>query len=287
MRVFLHDLLWQQDAKGFETRINQFLTICKRHHIKPMFVLFDSVWDPNPKLGKQHEPTPGVHNSGWVQSPGAAALQDPTQYPRLEQYVRGVVAAFANDDRVLCWDVWNEPDNVNSNNYPDPKNKVALIEKLLPQAFAWARASNPSQPLTSGVWKIDYSKSELSAVEKIQLNSSDIISFHNYGNPTEFNKSLALLSNYKRPMICTEYLARGFGSTFKDILVIGKSKHVGMINWGFAQGKTQTHLPWDSWQKPYVNGRQPAVWHHEIFQGNGTPYKQEEVDFIRSMTMAK
>jgi endo-1,4-beta-mannosidase len=113
MRVFLHDLLWQQDATGFKKRIDAFLEIADKHKIKPMFVLFDACWDPAPKLGKQRAPTPGVHNSGWVQSPGASALQDPGQYARLEAYVRGVVGAFANDQRILAWDIWNEPNNGN------------------------------------------------------------------------------------------------------------------------------------------------------------------------------
>src|SRR5450432_3357387 len=108
MRVFLHDLPWQQDPKGFQKRINRFLTIAARHHIRPMFVLFDSCWDPQPHLGPQHPPIAGVHNSGWVQSPGAAALADANQHPRLKVYVQGVVAAFAKDDRILAWDVWNE-----------------------------------------------------------------------------------------------------------------------------------------------------------------------------------
>ena len=101
MRVFLHDLLWQQDAAGFQKRIDRFLAIASRHHIRPMFVLFDSCWDPLPHLGPQHPPIPGVHNSGWVQSPGAKALGDANQYPRLKAYVHGVVGAFAKDDRIL------------------------------------------------------------------------------------------------------------------------------------------------------------------------------------------
>jgi len=113
MRVFLHDLLWQQDAAGFRHRIDTFLTIAAKHRIRPVFVLFDSCWDPFPRLGPQHPPIPGVHNSGWVQSPGANALKDAAQYPRLKEYVQGVVAAFANDPRVLAWDVWNEPNNGN------------------------------------------------------------------------------------------------------------------------------------------------------------------------------
>ncbi len=77
MRVFLHNLLWEQDPKGFTERIDKFLAIADSHHIHPVFVLFDSCWDPHPKLGKQHPPVPGVHNSGWVQAPGAEVLSDP------------------------------------------------------------------------------------------------------------------------------------------------------------------------------------------------------------------
>ena len=127
MRVFLHDLLWEQDTEGFKKRLDTFLAICQRHGIKPMLVLFDSCWDPQPALGKQHEPVPGVHNSGWVQSPGAAALQDTAQYPRLEAYVKGIVGAFRSDNRILAWDVWNEPDHVSGKNVygeDEPANKL-------------------------------------------------------------------------------------------------------------------------------------------------------------------
>src|SRR4029077_19070278 len=34
MRVFLHDLPWQQDAGGFKKRIDTFLQIAAKHHIK-------------------------------------------------------------------------------------------------------------------------------------------------------------------------------------------------------------------------------------------------------------
>ena len=117
MRVFLHDLVWEEDQAGFKRRIDEFLQIASRHHIRPLFVLFDSCWDPNPKVGPQHPPIPGIHNSGWVQSPGAAALKDPAQQPRLKAYVEGIVAAFANDSRILGWDVWNEPTGTNEGSY--------------------------------------------------------------------------------------------------------------------------------------------------------------------------
>ncbi|HWF66075.1 MAG TPA: hypothetical protein VN670_02150 [Acidobacteriaceae bacterium] len=286
MRVFLHDLLWQQDPKGFKQRINIFLEIAARHHIRPVFVLFDSCWDPNPKLGPQRPPIPGVHNSGWMQSPGFAALSDPSQYPRLEAYVKGVVGAFGNDPRVLAWDVWNEPDNGDGDyeSADETKVKRALIAKLLPQVFTWARSQHPAQPLTSAVFYGDWDDlSKLSPVQRIQIAESDVISFHNYAWPENFEKHVAELEKYHRPILCTEYMARGAGSTFDTILPIAFKDHVAAINWGLVNGKTQTNLPWDSWERPYVLLK-PTVWFHDVFYPDGKPYRQHEVDLIRQLT---
>ena len=287
MRVFLHDLLWKQDPEGFKKRVDTFLGICAKHHIRPLFVLFDSVWDPNPQLGKQRAPRPGVHNSGWLQSPGAKALEDPAQYPRLEAYVKGMVAAFGKDDRVLGWDVWNEPSNENGGSYAaeEPKNKPALVREMLLKTFAWARSVHPTQPLTSGVWHGgDWSAPDkLDFMTKIQLEQSDVVSFHNYDKPEEFEKRILQLQQYHRPIICTEYMARGNGSTFQGSLPIAKKYNVGAINWGLVAGKTQTYLPWDSWQHPYTD-REPSVWFHEVFRTDGQPYSAEEVALIRKLT---
>jgi hypothetical protein len=287
MRVFLHDLLWQQDAAGFQRRIDQFLTIASRHHIRPMFVLFDSCWDPLPHVGLQHPPTPGIHNSGWVQSPGATALADPNQYPRLKSYVQGVVGTFAKDDRILAWDVWNEPGADNARSYPkeELKDKIARVTALLPQAFEWARKMSPVQPLTSGVWAVDTSPdgANLGELQQIQLRESDIVTFHNYSWPEYFKREVTWLKNYNRPVICTEYMARSLGSTFDTVLPIAKEERVGAINWGFVAGKTQTYLPWESWQHPYILD-QPPVWFHDVLHPDGTPYRQAEVNLIRQLT---
>lgn len=289
MRVFLDNLPWEQDPQGYQKRIDTFLTIAARHHIRPIFVLFDSCWDPFPKSGPQHPPIPGVHNSGWVQVPGATVLSDPAQYPRLEKYVKGVVGAFANDRRILAWDVWNEPDNTNDSSYgkSEPKNKTELVLNLLPQVFAWARSEHPSQPLTSGVWHGDWSSlDKMPPMAKIQIEQSDVISFHNYGWPEEFEQRIQQLQQFHRPLICTEYMARGAGSLFDTVLPVAKKYHVAAINWGFVAGKSQTYLPWDSWQRPYVIS-QPTVWFHDIFYPDGRPYREREAEIIRSLTSEK
>lgn len=289
MRVFLHNLLWEQDPKGFKKRIDTFLTIADRHHIKPVFVLFDSCWEPFPKLGPQHPPIPGVHNSGWVQAPGATVLADPAQYPRLERYVKGVVGAFANDQRILAWDIWNEPDNGNDSSYAkgEPKNKNDLVLQLVPQVFAWARSAKPVQPLTSGVWHGEWSSlDKMPPMARVQIEQSDVISFHNYGWPEQFEKVILELQQFHRPIFCTEYMARGAGSLFDTVLPIAKKYRVAAINWGLVAGKSQTYLPWDSWQRPYVN-RAPTIWFHDVFYIDGKPYRQREVEIIRNLTSEK
>lgn len=287
MRVFLHDLLWQQDAAGFTKRLDEFLAICARHHIRPMLVLFDSVWDPLPKLGPQHPPTPGVHNSGWVQSPGKEGLADSSQYPRLKAYVQGVIGAFAKDDRILAWDLWNEPDNDNQTAYGkvELKDKSKYVNALLPQVFEWARAMHPTQPLTSGVWDGEWTLDKANATTRIQLEQSDIITFHNYSWPEDFEKSIVTLQQYQRPILCTEYMARPRGSLFDTILPIAQKHRVAAINWGLVAGKTQTYLPWDSWERPYVL-IEPIRWFHEVYKVDGTPYRAQEVEIIRNLTTA-
>lgn len=285
MRVYLHDLPYEEDAGGFLERMDTYLQIADRHGIKTLFVLFDSVWDPFPNSGKQRDPKPHVHNSGWVQSPGVKALQDSTHYPRLERYVQAVVGHFAEDERVLGWDIWNEPDNTNQRAYGDVEltNKEAYVLPLLEKSFVWARSVNPSQPLTSGIWLGDWSTHEgLTTLQKVQIEQSDIITFHNYDDPEEFEKRIQWLQRYERPVLCTEYMARPNGSTFKGFLPIAKGYNVGMYNWGFVDGKMQTKYPWDSWDKQYTS--EPQVWFHEVLREDGTPYREEEVELIRKLT---
>ena len=285
MRVFLHHLLWQQDSAGFLGRMDQFLVLADRHHIRPMFVLFDAVWDPLPHLGAQRAPVPHLHNSGWVQSPGAAILADTSRYDELRGYVQGVIGRFATDRRVLAWDLFNEPDNINRPAYIayEPPDKPARSLILLRREFAWAREVNPRQPLTAAPWKGDWiDASRMAPITAFMLDNSDVVTFHSYDEPRTVERLVSALERYGRPIVCSEYMARPRGSTFRAVLPIFKRRRVGAINWGFVSGKTQTIYPWDSWTREYT--AEPAVWFHDIFRPDGKPYDAGEVAFIRSMT---
>ncbi len=285
VRVFLHNLPWQEDGAGFLNRMDQFLDLADRHHIGVMFVLFDACWDPFPKSGRQREPKPHVHNSGWVQCPGLEILKNPARQDELEGYVKGVVGHFKTDRRVLAWDVFNEPDNPNRSSYGkiEAPDKAALSLALLRKAFRWAREAGPSQPLTVGVWMGQWgAATKLSPVEKLSLDESDIISFHNYGAPEEMRRCVENLQRFHRPILCSEYMARPKGSTFDPVLGNLQAQKVGAFNWGFVSGKTQTIYPWDSWEKTYT--AEPPIWFHDIFRKDGTPFDSKEVAYIKSVT---
>lgn len=283
VRVFLHDQLWAQDRTGFQDRLAQFVAIAASHGIKPLFVLFDSCWDPLPRPGRQRLPRPGIHNSGWVQSPGAEHLAR-GRHSALRDYVVGVLSQFRNDHRILGWDLWNEPDNpARMYRAVELRNKQELVADLLPQVFRWARSVNPVQPLTSGVWEGEWGDPRRrSAIARVQLDNSDVITFHSYAKPADFEARIAELAPLGRPILCTEYLARGLGSTVEGILPVAKKHNVGAYSWGLVAGKTQTYLPWDSWSRPYRSP--PKVWFHDLFHADGRPYRGSEIQTIRRLT---
>jgi len=265
VRVYLHDLVWEMDQNGFKKRINRFLVIASKHGIKPVFVLFDDCWNTEFKQGKQPEPKPGVHNSGWVQSPGKKRVLDPSTWGSLREYVTGILQEYGEDNRVLMWDLYNEPGNRDL-------NEASL--GLLRETFKWARWAEPEQPLTVGVWY------DNEALNEYQLAESDIITFHNYNDETSLVKQITSLKEYGRPLICTEYMARTRGSRFQTHLPIFKREKMGCINWGLVKGKTNTIYPWGSKE----GTPEPEMWFHDILREDGSPFSVEEVVFIRKIT---
>ena len=289
VRVFLHDLAYRNDPEGFKLRFHEFLALCDKHEIRAMVVLFDSVWDPDPVAGPQPAPRTGLHNSGWVQSPGKEILGDRSRWQEVKPYVLDIIGTFRFDNRILLWDIVNEPDNDNLLSYGKKGLDTELPDKqrvgteFVKAAFGWAREAHPSQPVTSGPWYGDWSSlNTMSEMDRFLFLNSDVITFHNYLGPEEFERCVEHLKVFNRPILCTEYMARNQNNTFEAILPIAKEHNVGMYNWGFVSGKSHTIYPWDSWQKPYAD--EPALWFHDIFRADGSAYKPEEVAFIRRMT---
>lgn len=272
MRVYLHHLLWTTDQEGFKKRLNEYLAISSKHGIKTLFVFFDDCWNDTYAPGKQPEPKKGVHNSGWVRDPGTMIYAHPDTLAVLEKYVKDILTTFGKDDRVLLWDLYNEPGNNKQHNKSMP---------LLKSVFAWAQEVRPSQPLSAGVWK---GGKDFADLNKFQLENSDVITYHHYQYIDEHRHLVDSLSRFGRPLICTEYMARRNGSLFQTIMPMLKEKNVGAINWGFVSGKTNTIFAWDT---PIPSGEEPKLWFHDIVRKDGTPFSKDEVALIRKLNDKK
>ena len=286
VRVYLHDLLWA-DPIGFSERLNILLDICASLEIKPLLVLFDDCHRPYPKLGIQPKPVSGVHNSGWKQSPGMAIVNgiheeqlNNIEIIRLKKFVTEILSNFKDDERILMWDIYNEP------------GQFGIGDKsltLLELTWEWAYEVRPSQPLTAC---LDGSVGEGNI--KLNAENSDIITFHTYEGE-KLQETIDKLKVYKRPLICTEYMAREFGSTFEFSLPIFKENNIGCYNWGLVAGKSQTHFGWSTildLQKKKEDGKfledgdeipEPEIWFHDILRKDGTAYNEKEVEFIKAI----
>ena len=272
MRVYLHHFAWTSEKAGFKNRLGQYLQIANKHGIKTILVFFDDCWNDEYRAGKQPDPKPGVHNSGWVRDPGTMILNHPDSLGMLEAYVKDVMTTFKDDERILLWDLYNEPGN---------SGYFSKSLPLLKNVFTWARAVNPSQPVSVGLWNWDDKFTELN---QFQLENSDVVTYHDYVYIDRHKKRIDELRTHNRPLICTEYMARRNGSLFQTIMPLLKAENVGAINWGFVSGKTNTIFAWDT---PLPNGREPELWFHDIFRKDGTPFSEDEVRRIKAVTGKK
>ncbi|HDY65321.1 MAG TPA: hypothetical protein ENH84_03690, partial [Phycisphaerae bacterium] len=268
VRVFVQYLVWKDDADGLKKRIDKFLSIADSHAISTMMILFCdcSFAGKEPYLGKQDDPVPGVHNSGWVPSPGLKRVTDKSVWGDLEKYVKDIVGSFAGDKRILIWDLYNEPGN------------SRMGEKSLPlaeAAFAWAREVNPSQPVTIGAWS-----SFNGPMSKRLMELSDVVSFHGYDGPEGIDAKIKICRQYGRPIICTEWLRRQVGNTFASILPIFAENRVGGYHWGLVAGKTQTYMHWGSKK----GSPMPKVWQHDVFHSDGKPYDAKEMQLLKAFS---
>lgn len=263
-RVFMQYLVWENDKNGMIERLNRFLEIALRHNISVMPIFFDdcAFSGKQPYLGEQDESIPGVHNSGWTPSPGFERVKNKSYWNLLEEYVTSIINQFADDERIIFWDLYNEPGNSD------------MLDQSLPlvcESFKWARNGKPSQPITIGLWH-----DGLANLNKTIIELSDIITFHNYGDLASVKDHINRLKPLGRPMICTEWMRRNGNSLFKTHLPLFKEENIGCYSWGLVNGKTQTHFPWGSPE----GAHEPEIWFHDVLRSNGEPYDPEEISLI-------
>lgn len=283
VRIFLSNMVYTADPAGFADRFDKVLDICARHGLRTIPTFWTNGGKcRDPKLGKQSDAVKGVHNSQWVTTPGVNYVNHPERWGELEIMVKDIVSTHANDDRILMWCLYNEPEN----HRPGIDDSVPLMKAT----FEWARSCNPSQPLTAPIWDEVATQKESLPTRMPEatfvLENSDVLTFHCYREPEALERLIKSLLPYGRPMVCTEYMRRPI-STFESSMPVFKKYNVGAVNWGLVAGKCNFYYPWN---KVDADGNsipweeEPEVWFHDIFHPDGTPWSEREVEYIRSMT---
>lgn len=276
LRVFLQYVVWEDDPAGLKQRMDEFLSIADRHGLTTMFVFFDDVAfsGEEPYLGPQNDPIPNTHNSQWTPSPGHERAVDRSAWPKLADYIRDIIDEFREDERVIIWDVYNEPGNSKMEQETLP---------LLRESFKWAREADPTQPVTAGVnWDPNRSKQN-----KIGSELADVISFHDYSDLEFTTERLESLEAYDRPLLCTEWLARTRDNHVRTHLPLYKERNIGCYTWGFVNGKIQTNLPWSTAQTSIaeaIEDEDTNTWFHDLLHEDGTPYRRNEVELLVKYT---
>lgn len=294
LRVNLHYLVWKHDPDGMMRRLEWLIATADRMGLRTVPCLFDDCGFGGfePVYGPQPDPVPGVHNSRAVASPGRAALLDRGAWPEFESYLRDVVRAHRNDDRVLFWDLYNEPGNrmvftpVGAQTH-DPDFSQASHD-LMRAAFEWCRDESPDQPVTVGAWVTPLPGSDdapyQTAIDRDALALSDIVTFHAYWDSAHVGRFIDHLTQLGRPMLCTEWMARPIGSRIADQLELFQTRNVGCFQWGLVKGRTQTHLPWPADLVAAHGGvADRSVWFHDLLNEAGQPYDSAETDKIRGL----
>ena len=280
IRTNLPHIVWIHDPDGLLARLDAFLAAASAHGMRTMLCLFDdcafSGREPYP--GPQDPPVPGIHNSGGAASPGREVVRDRDAWPGLRRYVEDVVSRFSDDARVLAWDVFNEPGNESVFTRPErPHPDGPLLPHslaLTEAAIGWAREVGPSQPLTSGLWDLRWDE----ASRRRLLDASDFVSFHDYLPRKHVEAQVERLRAEGRPLVCTEWLARGLGSVPEALLPYFAEQRIGCFHWGLVNGRTQTHLPWPTFAKLAEGG----LWHHDLLHADGTPWSAREIELFRT-----
>lgn len=286
VRMWVPFEIWYHDRDKLLDRLDAFLDLLDERGIGMMPVIGnDCVRYGRPDDIRIEKPV-GVqpfdwgHHGGHIDNPfigdkerrGWIYWDEEIYRADCEDFLHALFARFSQDKRIHMWDMWNEPGN---------SNRFGMSIPYIMRAFEIARSYDPIQPLTACVWR--YPKNygvdmavQISEIERLAIDLSDIISFHQYSSFDEVKATIAMLEREKRPMANTEWLHRIYGNFVQDNLPYYFEKKIASYHWGLVAGNSQHYLPWDD-----IKGN-PALdytrWQHDIIRQDGvTPYDPAEI----------
>lgn len=286
VRLWLNfDVYYSEGKETFLDILEKYICLCAKHHQSVMLCLayeedlHELPFVPKP-LGEQPI-YPATHFNRPKEKEGKPSwrhyLEIPETHDLFIEMVTEVVRKYRDDERIIVWNVWNEPDIT---------RKEATLP-LLAQLFELVRSLDPIQPLTSDIWAgLDEECKCKSVVQQYSLEHSDVISFHNYSPYEKFiEQVIRLKSVTDRPIFMTEWLHRINHNNVYELYPLMYLENIACYCWGFVAGLTATIEPWNSlWDQYDKDHNVPydfTKWQHDLFRPNGRPYDPKEIEIIK------
>lgn len=279
---------YYQEPESYMEIFDKYIGLCAKHGLKVMVVLTHEEhlsrgdkFVPK-KLGEQPMAL-GYHQNFYPLTDEEKAKK-PYHYAeyaetkdKFWEMIRRTVRRYANDERVFCWNVYNEPGNRLTS-----EQATAILKEL----FEVVRAEDPVQPLTADIWRgVDDDGNPTTEEERLALELSDVISFHHYVSYEKMVKTISCLKKTGRPVFCTEWLHRIMHNNVFEMYPLFYVTDVGNYCWGFVAGKMQTYEPWELFWEKQQNGEADKYdftkWQHDLFRPNLRPYDPKEIDLIK------
>ena len=287
VRLILEYVVWEKEHDVFLKNFERYISLCNSYGISCMIVLANDCMPPKtelwkmPSIGEQSYDI-GYHGGRKHSQHGRHNAPAPHYYldenDSREKYfemVREIVSLYKDDARILMWDLFNEPGNSNRRGITMPNLKRMLDE---------VRKINPSQPLTIGAWWCGDDRCFNNEIDQFALESSDIITYHNYGKYEEHIQVIKYLKGLGRPIMNTEWLARCTGNTVFENFPLFYLENIGCYNWGFVAGKYQTYEPYEGHWQWYNDDKHADIdftkWFHDLYRPSHRPYDPRETELI-------
>ncbi len=278
---------WNKDPEAYKERLEKALcildkygftmlarfgndcTVPKDQYKPPVFGPVETAWGYHG--GIKSSP----HRSGLTE--GYLPIDEEDLAPRYYEWVKDIITAHKDDERIIMWGMWNEAGNT---------KRFNKSEKHLRKFFETAREINPIQPLTADSWIMTFNKDVLNPlsmcreIEFLAMELSDVISFHHYGKYANVVSTIkALKDKYDRPMYNTEWLHRPYDNNPDELFPLFYLENIGSYHYGLVEGRAQYYEPWDSIRGSDLN---IDLWQHDIFRANHRPYSHKEIELFKT-----
>ena len=198
-----------------------------------------------------------------------------------EKFIKRVVGAFRSDERIVMWDVWNEPDVWDDDR---TRQEMEIIIKLAD----WCHEVDATQPITSCIFWDTTNKSPIEHnYRRMAESKMDLHNFHSYelansrtDNGEDSIRQLQSISN--RPLVCTECLTRPNGSGMVRSLAVLSRYGAHFYSWGLFANDSNWDIRWHtSAYDPY----DPMF--HNVLYADGDIIDSRDIEALRSYHFAK